>query len=64
MQRKVQQGKSYGAIAVLKSVADEVEITQDLGNSKESILTLWQVIIGRVLFTKLKTLLVKSIRGI
>ena len=35
---KVQQGKSYKAIAALKSVADEVGITKALSNSKEGIL--------------------------
>ena len=46
---KIEQGKSYGAIIALKSIADELGITKALGNSKEGILALWQVI-GRVLF--------------
>ena len=46
---KIEQGKSYGAIIALKSIADELGITKALGHSKEGILALWQVI-GRVLF--------------
>ena len=41
---KIEQGKSYGAIIALKSIADELGITKALGHSKEGILALWQVI--------------------
>ena len=46
---KVRQGKSYGAVVALKSLADELGITKALGNSKEGVIALWQVI-SRVLF--------------
>lgn len=46
---EVRQGKSYGAVVALKSLADELGITKALGNSKEGVIALWQVI-GRVLF--------------
>ena len=31
---KIEQGKSYGAIIALKSIADELGITKALGHSK------------------------------
>ena len=46
---EVIQGKSFGAIIVLKAIADELGITKALGNSKEAVMAMWQII-GRVLF--------------
>ena len=46
---EVIQGKSFGAIIVLKAIADELGITKALGNSKEAVMAMWQIM-GRVLF--------------
>ena len=46
---EVIQGKSFGAVIALKTIADELGITKALGNSKEAVIAMWQIM-GRVLF--------------
>jgi|AntRauTorckE6833_2_1112554.scaffolds.fasta_scaffold19151_1 transposase len=39
----VQQGKSYGALVIIKSIADKLGITAALGKSNNGLLAFWQI---------------------
>jgi transposase len=39
----VEQGKSYGALVIIKSIADKLGITTALGNSSNGLLAFWQI---------------------
>jgi hypothetical protein len=56
----IEQGKSYGAILILNKIAQELGITKALGNSKEAVLAMWQII-GRVLFQGSRLSLIRAL---
>ena len=57
---QVMQGKSYGAVFVLKAIAKELGIIKALGTSKEATLALWQII-GRILFQGSRLSLIRAL---
>ena len=57
---KLLQGKSYGAVLLLKKIAMELGITKALGNTDMGKLALWQVL-GRVLFQGSRISLIRSL---
>ena len=54
------QGKSYGAILLIKKIAKELGILKALGNNESGKLALWQVI-GRVLFQGSRLSLIRAL---
>ena len=56
----VSQGKSYGAVLLLSKIAQELGITEILGNSADGKIALWQII-GRVLFQGSRLSLIRNL---